>query len=56
MQGYKYSTINCPLDVGDNQETQERREISWVSLMWLFFSDKRDPPDSPTQAASTAWT
>jgi hypothetical protein len=55
-QGYKYSTIHCPLNVGDSQETQERREISWLSPMWLFFSDKRDPPDSPTQVASTAWT
>jgi hypothetical protein len=32
-QGYKYPTIHCPLGVGDNQETQERREISWVSPM-----------------------
>jgi hypothetical protein len=32
-QRYKHHTIHCPLGVGDSQETQERREISWVSPM-----------------------
>jgi hypothetical protein len=32
-QGYKYPTTPCPLDVGESQETQEKREISWVSPM-----------------------
>jgi hypothetical protein len=32
-EGYKYSTIHCPLGVGDSRETQERREIFWVSPM-----------------------
>jgi hypothetical protein len=41
--GYKYSTIPCPLDVGDSQATQERGEISWVSPMWLFFTDMWAP-------------
>jgi hypothetical protein len=53
-QRYKYLTIHHPFDVGDSQETQERREISWVSLMGSHFSDKWDPPGSPLQTTLTA--
>jgi hypothetical protein len=48
-QGYKYPTSN------GTQGIQEReRDLLRCHLCDHFFSDKWDPPDSPTQAAATA--
>jgi hypothetical protein len=54
-QRYKYLTIHYPLGVSDSQETQERevRSLGCHPCDHIF-SDKWDPPGSPSQATLTA--